>query len=404
MYTDAELTAMATDLGSELVERKRALKGTKDKVCEAICAYSNDLPGHGRAGVIFIGLENDGRPSGLSITDELLLELAHLRDDGKILPLPSVSVRKLTLSTDTSVAVVEVTPSRDTPVMYSGRAWIRVGPRRGIASRAEETLLTERRRAGDLPFDRRPHPGARIEDLDLDRFRREYLPNAFARDVLAQNERTIEERLAALHLARGGRPTTAALLLFSGDPRQWIPSAYLQFVRFSGQETSDVIADQRELSGPIPDLVQRVDDILRANIHVRTHIGDSVHEAQAPDYPLATLQQIVRNALMHRTYEGTHTPARLYWFSDRVEVHSPGGPFGLVTPENFGEHGVTDYRNPSLAEGMKVYGFVQRFGAGLALASRACRENGNPAPEYKISPQAIAAIVRPREDKSGGAG
>ncbi len=43
--TDAELERLLVDTESDLVERKEALTD-KDKVCEAICAYANDLPDH----------------------------------------------------------------------------------------------------------------------------------------------------------------------------------------------------------------------------------------------------------------------------------------------------------------------------------------------------------------------
>ena len=49
---------------------------------------------------------------------------------------------------------------------------------------------------------------------------------------------------------------------------------------------------------------------------------------------------------MHRTYEATNMPIRVYWFNDRIEVISPGGAFGVVTAANFGQPGLTDYRNP----------------------------------------------------------
>ena len=61
--------------------------------------------------------------------------------------------------------------------------------------------------------------------------------------------------------------------------------------------------------------------------------------------------------------KGTNTPVRITWYNDRIEIQSPGGPFGSVTAQNFGQDGITDYRNPNLADAMKVLGFVQRFGS-----------------------------------------
>ena len=45
-------------------------------------------------------------------------------------------------------------------------------------------------------------------------------------------------------------------------------------------------------------------------------------------YPLAALQQLTRNAVMHRTYEGTAAPVRVYWFDDRIEITISGATYG----------------------------------------------------------------------------
>jgi len=97
---------------------------------------------------------------------------------------------------------------------------------------------------------------------------------------------------------------------------------------------------------------------------------------------------------MHRTYERTNSPVRVYWFNDRIEIYSPGGPFGLVTRENFGQPGATDYRNPNLAEAMKVLGFVQKFGIGIPLAQKSLEENGNPPAEFQLKTNNVLAVLR----------
>ena len=119
-------------------------------------------------------------------------------------------------------------------------------------------------------------------------------------------------------------------------------------------------------------------------------------EKRIPDYPIPALQQLTRNAVMHRTYEGTNTPVRCYWFNDRIEIISPGGPFGEVTAENFGSPGITDYRNRNLADAMKVYGLVQRFGVGIAIAQKELTKNGNPPAKFEVQPTVILCTVRER--------
>jgi ATP-dependent DNA helicase RecG len=302
----------------------------------------------------------------------------------------------MTVAEHEMVAVV-VEPSLDTPVRYEGRVWIRVGPRRAIASRDEERRLVEKRRAGDLAFDQSPLRSATIADLDLDFFAREYLPSAVDPAIIDANERSVDQQLRALHLlAPSGEPNAASVLLVGRDPRAWFPNGYIQFARFDGLKITDPILDQKELSGRLDEILRRAEEVATLNIKTATVVTDSVTEQRLPDYPLVSLQQLLRNAIMHRSYE-VHAPVRWYWFSDRVEIHSPGGLYGRVTPENFGrDPGATDYRNQVVAEGLKVLGFVQRFGMGLTLAAQRCRDNGNPEPEFTFQPSAVLATIKRR--------
>ena len=396
MLSEIDLLAFFKDIESDRVERKASLSD-RGTIRQAICAFANDLPDHRKPGVVFVGVNNDGTCANLRITDELLRTLSDMRSDGNILPFPMMTVQKKVLD-GCEVAVVEVQPSYNPPVRYNGRVWIRVGPRRATATGEEERRLSEKRRAADLPFDQRPVAGSSADDLDLELFQRTYLRAAVAPDVLAANERSLDEQLASLHfLALDGTPNAAAILVFGKDPISWIRGAYVQLVRFEGLEVTDPIRHQKELTGPFPQLLRQLDEVVDANISVAGNIRAGVTEAKYPDYPIVALQQLVRNAVLHRTYETTNAPVRVYWFSDRIEIHSPGGLYGQVNPENFGQPGVTDYRNPLLAEAMKALGFVQRFGVGIPMARKELDANANPPLELTPSPTAVLATIRRRK-------
>ncbi|WP_018290405.1 ATP-binding protein [Verrucomicrobium sp. 3C] len=391
MLSHEEREALFLDLESDRVERKRS-PSDRRAIRQAICAFANDLPDHRKPGVIFVGVEDEGACAHLKITDQLLRDLAQMRDDGNILPFPNLTVAKHRIH-QCEVATIEVAPADNPPVRYNGRVWIRVGPRRAQATPEEERRLTEKRRAGSLSFDQQSIAGATLDDLDLESFRILYLPNAVSPDVLVENNRSIEQQLRSLRLLTpDGRPTVAAVLLFAKDPPRYLPGAYIQFARFEGTEITDPIRHQAELTGALPTLLRRLDEVLEANISIATEVRTPTEERR-PDYPLVALQQLARNLPMHRSYESTNAPTRIYWFSDRIEFDSPGGLYGRVSPENFGK-GVTDYRNPLLAEGMKILGYVQRFGLGIPLTEEALRKNGNPKPEYRFEPTHLLTILR----------
>lgn len=390
-YTDAELERLLRDLESDLVERKRSASDRTD-VRRTICAFANDLPGSGRVGVIFVGVENDGSCANITVSDELLSTIAQMRGDGSMLPMPTMAVQKRRLA-GCDVAVVFVAPSEQPPVRLQGRVLVKVGPTVQQASPEEERRLGERRRAGDLPFDLRPAVSADLGELDMDYFRSQYLPRAIAAEVLEQNRREISEQIESLRLALGGVPTYGALIALGRDPQRWVPGAWVQFLRVGGLEITDPIRDQKALTGRLEDVLRQLDEVLKINVSMRTEVATAPRESRRPDYPLSALQQLTRNAIMHRNYDGTNAPVRVYWYDDRVEIQSPGGLYGRMTPQNFGA-GATDYRNPLVAEAMVHLGFSQRFGLGIPLTRQALADNGNPPPDFAFETNAVGVTVR----------
>ena len=407
--TDEALLTLLQDLESDRVERKQAWKGdAPEKGLQAVCAFANDLPNHGLPGVLFVGIQDNGTPMGpeFVVTDALLMTLADIKTDGKITPPPTLTVGKRDLL-GRQLAVVTVWPADAPPVRLDGRIWIRTGPRRGQASAQDERVLNEKRRYRDRSFDAHPIEASALDDLSRSYFENEYLPQAVARDVLEVNGRSYEEQLASLALTASvddPTPTVVGLLTLGKSPRTWVPSAYVQFLRIRGTEWGDPVVDEAEIDGNLDTMLRRLDEKLKATLAVSVDFtSGSTTELRSSRYPLSALQQLTRNAVMHRSYEGSNAPVRLYWFDDRIEISNPGGPYGAVTQENFGRPGVSDYRNPILAGVLKNMGFVQRFGFGIAEARRAMAANGNPALEFQVEPAHVMAILRqaPAEGQMG---
>lgn len=386
-----ELDRLRADLESDRVERKRSASD-RSGLRKNICALANDLPGHGLPGVIFVGVDDDGGCAGTTIDDPLLTGLAGMKDDANIIPIPSLVVQKHSLS-GCEVAAIIVEPSRSPPVRFRGRVWVRVGPTVRLATPEEEQRLTERQRASGRSFDQLAAPGASVDALDLEYFESHYLPHAVDQEVLDDNRRSLDQQLRSLRLVTDGVPTWGALLGLGRDPQAWIPGAYVQFLRIDGTDITDPIRSQNVLTGRLDDVLRRMDELIKLNVSLRTAIAPASIETRSLDYPPPALQQLARNAVMHRSYEGTNAPVQVYWYSDRVEIQNPGGLFGQVTRENFGS-GTVDYRNPLVAEMMHHLGFAQRFGFGVPLARRELEQNGNPEPEFDFGPTQVAVVVR----------
>ncbi len=355
-----------------------------DKFQEAICAFANDLPGKRQKGYLLIGVNDDGTPSGLRVDDRLIKKISGIRSDGNILPLPVMNTEKV-VTEEGDVLVVEVTPSFDTPVRYRGRTFVRIGPRRDIATIQEERILTERCAAALPTFDTRPCRGATLHDIDVDCIMKEYLPLAVDRQVLKHDNRSIEEQLASLHLynMQWDCPTYAAIIMFGKRTNYFLQGAYVQYVRFAGEDNGGNILNERRFDGCLYKMLPRLENFIDDAIVTSRPVSVStLREKEVKNYPSKALRELIMNAVMHRDYQ-SNTPTRIYQYDSRIEVMNPGGLYGNARPENFPF--VNDYRNNTLAGIMKTFNYVNMFNHGIQEVRRLLAENGNKEAEFEIN-------------------
>ena len=380
MLNETVLRQLLSDSESDRVERTSSTNNT-DKFAEAICAFANDLARHRAPGYLLIGAHDNGALSGLQVTDALLQKLAAIRSDGNVLPTPAIRVDKISLE-EGDVAVVEVQPADLPPVRYKGRVWVRVGPRKAIASEQEERMLVERRVASVRHFDADACLEATLDDIALGQFDA-YRRGSIHPDTIAANNRSIEHQMASLRLFDLQRacPTHAGILLFGKNPRYFLPGAYIQYLRLPGNDLTQTPEDQAEISGDLISVLRELENRVRVLIQTRMRATDHFTEKLLPDYPEWALRELLMNAVMHRNYD-SNTPIRFYAFNDHIEIISPGGLFGEATKNNFPSR--NSYRNPIIAEAMKSLGFVNRFGYGIARAQALLEQNGNPPAQFTL--------------------
>lgn len=393
MISREQVQELLYDLESDRVERTTSTNNT-EKFSQAVCAFANDLPNHRQPGYLLIGVNDDGSLSGLKVTDALLRNLAGLRSDGNIQPLPVLIIERYSFP-DGDVAVVEVAPSDLPPVRYNGRVWIRVGPRKAVASEQEERILVEKRAARAHSFDASPVQGSSEDDLSLALFA-SYREQVIDPDVIAENHRSIPYQLASLRFfdAITMRPTVAGILLFGKNPRFFLPGVYVQYLLLPGTELVDVPTEQAEVSGDLLSVLREMDSRIRTSISIGLKSASILTEESVRSYPEAALREIFLNAIMHRDYM-SNTPVRFYVFSDRIEIQNPGGLFGEVTRDTLTER--NSYRNPIIAEAMKNLGYVNRFGYGIQRAESALSKNGNPPLEFEIDDRSFLVKIRRRQ-------
>ena len=384
------LTKLRKDVIQELLHSTETFRverttstGDMDKFQEAICAFSNDLPNSRKNGYLILGAYDNGTMSGLKVTDALLKKIAAIRSDGNILPIPVMSVERFEFP-EGDLLVAEVTPSMVPPVRYRGRTFIRIGPRRDIATEAEERILAERRTSYMATFDAMPCLTARITDVDTE-LMYNYLEKVMGKELLESDDRSIEEQMSSVGMFDTGHncPTNAAIVLFGKQPRRFMPGLYVQYVRFKGEDVTSEVENEIQLDGNYCELLPRLESLLELSVIKKKPVFVSLlREEMVNNYPYKAIRELAMNGCMHRDLQ-SNTPLRIYEFAGHMEITNAGGLYGNARPENFPT--INDYRNPLIASAMKTMGYVNMFNRGVGQVQTDLKENGNPPAEFNVN-------------------
>ena len=132
-------------------------------------------------------------------------------------------------------------------------------------------------------------------------------------------------------------------------------------------------------------MVEEAITFCRRNMKTKTIIDPKTgRRMDQTEYPLEAIREAVLNALIHRDYshltEGT--PVQINFFSDRLEIHSPGSLYGRMTVEQLG-YARPDLRNPALAVMTEALAGAENRYSGIPTIRREMAQMGLPAPVFE---------------------
>jgi len=162
-------------------------------------------------------------------------------------------------------------------------------------------------------------------------------------------------------------------------------------VRYDGVTQADEPMAERLFHGDLLSVMRGLDQLAEDVAGARPVRNKGLAERMAYVFPPKAMHELVMNAVIHRNYEGSTTPIMINHFENRVEILSPGGLFGDLTPAQFPRG--TSYRNPVIAEAAKNLGFVNRYGRGIAIAQAELRANGSREAEFELTPSHVLVTL-----------
>lgn len=235
-------------------------------------------------------------------------------------------------------------------------------------------------------------PDATLDDVSLGLFEayKSELPDPDAADSI---RRSVQDHLASLQLLcdQANVPTVAGIVMFGKNPRHFIPGAYVELVRLPRTTLIDRPNQKTEMSAALPTILRKLDALLKNGLDPTIARPTAPRGRRAEHYPMIAVRELLVNAVMHRDYQ-VNAPVRVCWFSDRIEIQSPGGLYGEVTLETLIR--TSSYRNPIIAACMKSLGYGNRFGYGLQRVHKLLQEAGSPPAEFRCDGNRFVATLR----------
>ncbi|MEI6387966.1 MAG: RNA-binding domain-containing protein [Spirochaetota bacterium] len=289
-----------------------------EQAAAEIIAFLNSSGGR-----IFIGVGDDGSIAGLDAAgirrvNQLLSNVA----SQNVRPSSSIQTQNIRID-EHIIMLVEVPNGLNKPYCDNeGRFWIKNGAdKRKVTSPEELQRLFQ---AGAKLFaDERPVPETSVDDLDMSVFADFYFRKTGSRlDTATLSAGRI---LEALGFMKKGSITLAGLLLLGKDLSRHAALFHIAAASFPGTSLADdSFLDKVELKGRLPEQFATAMTFLERNLrHVQGNPALGFNQVGMLEVSREALQEVVVNALVHRDYL-INASIKLFVFSDRVEIISPG--------------------------------------------------------------------------------
>ena len=330
-----------------------------DALAIEIIAFSNTM-----GGKIFIGVDDDGNVIGLTPErvrhiNQLLSNAASQNVKPAVNPLTEIA-----MIDDLRIMIIDVPKGINKPYQdKNGVIWVKSGAdKRKATSREEIQRLFQD--SGMVHADTIPAEGMTIADIDMPYFR-EFFQKRYG-EALEEQSIPLSQTISNLNLGKNEALNITGGLLFAQSPSNRLPSFIVKAAAFPGKTLAqDTYIDSRDITGKISEIFQQTIGFILANTR-QVQGEQSVNSLGLPEIPRIVWEELITNALVHRDYF-ISAPIRVFIFSDRVEIISPGHLPNNLTIENI-KAGNSNTRNPVLASFAYQILPYRGFGSGILRA------------------------------------
>ena len=356
---------------------------------EAVVCLAN-----AEGGALWLGVEDDGRPTGLHVEHQQLAGLAGLIA-ARTSPSLNVTVTPVVLA-DLTVAHIAV-PMVSSEVATTSGVYLRRRLRHDGQPECVPMLPHDRasRAASFGLADASAQPVAHATLADLDPLERERLRQCVQqyggdRVLLDLDDEALDGALGlTARQADGTRlPTLTGLLLIGREPalHTLLPTHEFAFQVLA----REAVGFNEFRRYPLLKALDWLETNFRP-YNPEREIQVGLFRVPVPRVDLGAFREAVANALVHRDYHRLGA-VHLRLDDDGLTISNPGGLVDGVTLANL----LTTEprpRNRALADAMKRVGVVERSGRGVDKIYRGMLRFGRPEPDYRRT-DALSVVLR----------
>lgn len=337
-------------------------------ILKTVCAYANFHDGY-----IILGVKDDCKIVGVENINELKLSIENTIND-TIVPSPYYEF-EVKQAGDLKLLLIKVYKGDHTPYTYQGKSYMRRD-----TSTVQVDMVTNQNLilAGrNLGYEDLESPSQSLSFKYFENLMRKHFQITILSDDL----------MRTLGLIHDSQYNIAAALLSDDNP---IESSVVQLVAFSDKGVGK-IKDRMTLDSD--SVIKQFDDCMafyKKHINVG-EIIESAYRKTVEDVPSIAYREAIANMLVHRDYS-VAVDARVEFYSNRIEVVSPGGlPLGMLK-EEYIEGKLSKPRNRKIADIFLRLKIIEKLATGI----RRIKEqyiNQEIKPGFLVSENAVIVVL-----------
>jgi len=321
-------------------------------------------------GRIFIGVADDGKVPGVTITNKLKSDIQSIATSCD----PAVVITQEEV--DGKVIAIIIPEGQDKPYRSTGGFYIRTGPSSIKMSR--DQIVGFIKSEGKVKFDELRNEDVNYPAERNDLMVKHYMGISGINTSLTPDELLIN--LGVLYTEEKLTVNNTGVLFFIRNPRKYIPNNAIHCVLYKGNKKVNII-DKKTFDDDIITNIEETISFLKRHLNLAFNITESRRMEQL-EIPEVVLREAVVNAVTHRDYFEKGADVMIEIFDNRVEISNPGGLAKGLKEEDFGKK--TLARNPLIASLLSRARYIEKLGTGVPRIREKMKEKGLPEPVFQF--------------------